>query len=171
MDAEARRTAILEWLRSTAHPITGTEMASKMKVSRQVIVQDIALLRAAGHPIIATPQGYTVSVPSPSPGITRLIATKHGREEVEDELMTIVQEGVSVIDVIVEHPIYGQLTGALYLDDPSDVKEFMRRLSESGAKLLSSLTEGVHLHTVRAVDNEAIERAERELSKKGYLLK
>lgn len=170
MEAETRRTAILDWLRSSTRPITGTEMASKMGVSRQVIVQDIALLRAAGHSIIATPQGYTMSAPIPTPGITRLIATKHGHEDVEDELMTIVKEGVSVVDVIVEHPIYGQLTGALYLDNPSNVKEFMRRLNQSGAKLLSSLTEGVHLHTVRAADNDAIERVERELSRKGYLL-
>lgn len=171
LDADARRTAILNWLSATNVPITGTDLASRFGVSRQVIVQDVALLRAGGHSIIATPQGYTTAAFLAVPSVTRLIATRHEHKDVEDELMTIVKEDVSVIDVIVEHPIYGQLTGALYLESPSDVKEFMEHLRESGARLLSSLTEGVHLHTVRAADNDAIKRAERKLAKKGYLLR
>jgi transcriptional regulator of NAD metabolism len=58
--SETRRKAILEKLETSSDPITGTALADFFQVSRQVIVQDIALLRASGLGILATSNGYLI---------------------------------------------------------------------------------------------------------------
>lgn len=150
--------------------MTGAEISSRLSVSRQVVVQDIAILRAQGHPVISTPRGYMFSPPArPSP-YRKVIACIHDREHVEDELLTMVEGGVEVVDVIVDHPVYGEITGNLFVRTPQDVKAFMARIEESGAKLLSSLTHGVHLHTISSDRLETLEKAIEALRRKGYLL-
>lgn len=171
MNSEERRRKIMEILTQAGEPVTGSTLASNLKVSRQVIVQDIALLRAQGQKILATPGGYTVLEAEPAAGgIVKLVAVKHGRSETQDELYTMVDSGAEVIDVTVDHPVYGQLTGQLSLKTRSDVDRFIRTMEESGAGLLSSLTGGVHLHTVRVPDLETFERLEGALRSKGFLL-
>lgn len=169
MDTETRRSSILSILRSES-PVTGSSLASRMGVTRQVIVQDIAVLRAQGARILATPRGYTMLQESPPPGVTRLVAVKHDREHTRDELYTAVDLGVEVVDVIVEHPVYGQLTGMLSLSSRADVDQFMRKIDETSAGLLSSLTQGVHLHTVRVKDQAQFDALLEALGRKGYLL-
>ncbi|HHY35966.1 MAG TPA: transcription repressor NadR [Firmicutes bacterium] len=171
MNSEERRRKIMEILTQAGEPVTGSTLASNLKVSRQVIVQDIALLRAQGQKILATPGGYTVLEAEPAAGgIVKLVAVKHGRSETQDELYTMVDSGAEVIDVTVDHPVYGQLTGQLSLKTRSDVDRFIRTMEESGAGLLSSLTGGVHLHTVRVPDLETFERLGGALRSKGFLL-
>lgn len=168
--ADDRRQQIMGLLRASADPITGSELARRLGVSRQIIVQDVALLRAAGEQIIATPQGYILYAKTPPTATTAVLACQHTREQTEDELNTLVDLGIKVVDVIVEHPIYGELRGILMLQSRADTREFVRRLEETGAELLSALTKGVHLHTVEASKAAAIEKARTALARKGYLL-
>ncbi|MGE5580843.1 MAG: transcription repressor NadR [Bacillota bacterium] len=169
MDAASRRTAILEILQKES-PVTGASLSSRLGVTRQVIVQDMAVLRAQGERILATPQGYTMLKDAPSPGFTKLIAVKHSRGDTRDELYTIVDHGGEVVDVTVEHPVYGQLTGLLAISSRSDVDRFMQRMEATKAGLLSSLTNGVHLHLVRCKDPGQLALVEDALARKGYLL-
>lgn len=170
MTGKERREQILRLLHEARAPITGAEMASRFGVSRQIVVQDIALLRAKGADILATPQGYTL-VAAQEPGVHRaVIAVRHDRARTADELKALVDRGLRVVDVIVEHPLYGELRGLLMIETRDDVAEFMRRLEETNAPLLSSLTDGVHLHTIEARRPEAIQRALEELRRLGILL-
>ncbi|MBE3519390.1 MAG: transcription repressor NadR [Firmicutes bacterium] len=171
MNSEERRRKIMEILTQAGEPVTGATLASRLGVSRQVIVQDIALLRAQGQKILATPGGYAFLEAEPATGgIVKLVAVKHGRSETQDELYTMVDAGAEVIDVIVDHPVYGQLTGQLSLKTRGDVDRFIATMEESGAGLLSSLTGGVHLHTVRVPNLETFKRLENALRRKGFLL-
>lgn len=170
MYAPARRNKIIEILSNSSDPVTGSSLASQLGVTRQVIVQDIAVLRAQGHKILATPRGYTILVEPRLPGITKLFAVRHNRAQTREELYTIVDLGLEVVDVIVDHPVYGQLTGQLSLSNRQEVDQFIRTIEETGAGLLSSLTDGVHLHTIRGFDKSQFDILENLLEKKGFLL-
>jgi len=171
MNSEERRREIVKVLKEAGEPVTGSALASRLGVSRQVVVQDVALLRARGQKILATPRGYAVLEGEPARGgLIKLVAVRHSRPETKDELYTMVDSGSEVIDVIVDHPLYGQLTGQLSLRSRSDVDAFIEAMEGSGAGLLSSLTGGVHLHTVRVPDLETFNRLEDALRKKGFLL-
>ncbi len=157
-------------LKRAKKPIIGSELAEKFDVSRQVIVQDIALLRAAGEEVIATSQGYLLPGEKENKYYRTTIACKHNDHQVEDELMIIVNHGARIIDVMVEHPIYGELRGMLMIQAAEDVKQFMKKYREEGATLLSSLTDGVHLHTIESLNKEVVDRLKMALREKGYLL-
>ena len=51
MDGNKRRQAIIDILKNSLQPVSGTYLAKTLQVSRQVIVQDIALLRAGDYDI------------------------------------------------------------------------------------------------------------------------
>jgi len=165
-----RRRQILAWMRQHGDPVRGSELARRFRVSRQCLVQDVAILRAAGEQIMATPRGY--QIPKPKEQAYRaVLACRHKPERTEEELQTLVDYGVRVLDVIVEHPLYGELRGALMLESRADVQDFLTQVHSSKATLLSALTGGIHLHTVEASRPEAIARAKAELRKRGILLK
>lgn len=166
----SRRTRIVSILRDES-PLTGAVLAGRLGVTRQVIVQDITILRAQGEKIIATPRGYALLNETLVSGVTGLVAVKHSKTETREELYTMVDTGVEVLDVIVDHPVYGQLTGQLSLASRRDVDYFLKTISETKAGLLSSLTDGIHLHTVRAKDTRVISALEKELKAKGFLLR
>lgn len=171
MKKEERRKGILELLGERKQPITGGDLATIFKVSRQVIVQDVALLRAEGHEILATPQGYFL-VGADRGGVQRkTLAVTHGPNELEQELNIIVDNGGRVVDVTVEHPLYGELKGFLMISSRQDVQAFLKELKKSGAAPLSLLTHGIHLHTVEALSQEALANIQKELEKAGYLVK
>ena len=134
-------------------------LAEKFSVSRQIIVGDIALLRSSGEEILATPRGYVT--PKEARGILRRVAVKHTPQEMEAELNAIVDNGCTVIDVIVDHPIYGQLTGPLQISNRYEVSQFIERCKK--AEPLSSLTDGIHLHTLSCPDEAAFERTKSAL--------
>ena len=115
MHSDERRKAIADVLRAADAPVSASALAEKFSVSRQIIVGDIALLRSSGEEILATPRGYVT--PKEARGILRRVAVKHTPQEMEAELNTIVDNGCTVIDVIVDHPIYGQLTGPLQISN------------------------------------------------------
>ena len=168
MRAEERRQAICDSLKAAHQPISATALAARFSVSRQVIVGDIALLRAAGADISATPRGYVIQK-SPA-GLIRQVACRHNAVGMETELNAIVDQGCTVLDVIVEHPIYGQLTGPLQLSSRYDVGQFVARCRKESAAPLSLLTEGIHLHTVSCPDEGAFQRVRGALKELGVLL-
>ena len=169
MDAADRRRAVARRLAGAEGPVSAASLAREFSVSRQIIVGDVALLRASGLAVLATPRGYLL--PQESPALTRTVACVHRGEEMAQELNVMVDNGCQVVDVVVEHPIYGQLTGQLHLSSRYDVQEFIRSVSENRAKPLSDLTGGIHLHTLRCPSQEAFERVCQSLSHLGFLLK
>lgn len=168
MNASQRRQAILETLQRGSAPISATTLAQQLGVSRQIIVGDVALLRAAGTEICATPRGYVI-LPAPG-GFTHRIACRHDSDGMAAELHAIVELGGTVLDVIVEHPIYGQLTGPLQLSSPADVEEFIRRCDSQQAHPLSLLTQGIHLHTIACPDEATFRCIQKKLAELGILL-
>ncbi len=171
MDSEQRREAIIKVLKSKDQPIKGTEFSKMFNVSRQVIVQDIAILRAKGEEIFATPQGYMVISKTPKKSIMKTIICKHkGYGEIDDELKTVIDLGGKVIDVIVDHPIYSEIKIPLMLSSRIEIDEFVNSLERENAEPLSSLTEGVHIHTIEVPSLEIYEKILMELDRKGYLI-
>ncbi|HHY45954.1 MAG TPA: transcription repressor NadR [Firmicutes bacterium] len=168
---EVRRGEIIALLRREGGPVTGSELASRLGVSRQVVVQDIALLRAGGEKVLSTPRGYVLADSIVKGLATRTIPCRHDQEGLVEELHTIVGLGGRIVDVIVEHPIYGELKGMLMIETHQDVDEFYKALVASEAKPLSALTEGLHLHTVQAASHAALDAIEQALDKKGYLVR
>lgn len=165
-----RRRRIVATIRSHRGPLSGAELAKQLRVSRQCLVQDIAILRAAGEEIVATPRGYRL--PENGKDSHRaVLACRHAPERTEEELQILVDHGVKVLDVIVEHPLYGELRGSLMLESRTDVQDFLKQVKATHAALLSSLTRGVHLHTVEASRPEMISRARAKLRQRGFLLK
>ena len=167
MDAAQRRDAIITLLQNSTKPIRAADLAHRLQVRRQVVVGDIALLRAAGADIVATPRGYLLA--PLQPGIVRTLACRHEPGQTRAELYAIVDNGASVLNVTVEHPLYGQLTGQLQLHSRYDVDQFIKRVDRQGQLLLSSLTDGVHLHTIACPDEEAFARITAALSAQGVL--
>lgn len=170
MSAELRREELKKILLQAGDtPISATSLASRFSVSRQVIVGDIALLRASGEGIEATPRGYVMR--RAAVGIVTTLACVHDSADMEAELNIMVDNGCRVVDVIVEHPVYGQLTGQLDLSSRYDVSRFISSTIENEAQPLSSLTGGVHLHTLQCPDKDAVERVKEALEAAGFLYK
>ena len=151
------RKAILKKLKASSSAISANVFADAFGVTRQIIVADIALLRASGHPIRAEHKGYVLEKIDKN-DIVRRIVVKHGPEQLKDELYTIVDNGARVLDVIVEHSVYGRITGDLGLSSRYDVDKFLQKLSDSEASPLSDLTDGVHVHTLSLKDAESFDR-------------
>lgn len=167
--SDQRRQRIVGIISSAPIPVTGTELASQLSVSRQIIVQDMAILRAAGADIISTPRGYLIGSQHASRAKFRgTLAVRHTREQIAQELNALVDVGLRVVDVIIDHPIYGELRGLLMLESRADVRSFLSRLA--GTEPLSSLTRGIHLHTVEASRAGAIEEGRDALRDVGILL-
>lgn len=169
---QRRRQAIVDYLEQSTVPIKGNQLANLLKVSRQVIVQDIALLRAEGKNIIATPQGYLfiTNISNAPQKLVKVFACRHDYQGMKTELEIMVAQGGRVLDVIVEHPLYGELKGNLMLEKMSDVEKFVESLNKSGAEPLSLLTKGIHLHTIEAPSQVILDRIEQELKLTGILL-
>jgi len=170
MDTFERREKIIELLNKSNKPLTGTWLANALGVSRQAIVQDIALLRASGHDLIATSQGYMLPKSSANYVYKRIFTCKHSERDMEDELMTIIDMGGRVLDVSVEHKVYGEFKGKLMIKSPSDVRKFITNMKQEGAGALSMLTGGIHIHTIEADSESTLDDIEKSLKEKGFLI-
>ncbi|MBS2969861.1 transcription repressor NadR [Metabacillus sp. KIGAM252] len=169
---EERRQQILQLLRTSPVPLTGSGLAKKMNVSRQVIVQDISLLKAKSEPIMATSQGYIyMHSHAPSKNAERLIACVHTPEQTAEEMRVIVDHGAAVKDVMVEHPVYGDLTASIMVHNRKEVEEFIEKITSSQSFYLSQLTEGVHMHTIAADSESVLDDVCQALDDKGFLIK
>ena len=169
MDASLRRNTIVEIVNQENVPVSASFLARRLNVSRQVIVGDIALLRAQGHEIIATARGYMVPEWRESNQYIGKIACCHRPENTADELNIIVNQEAVVVNVIVEHELYGEITGQLNLKTHEDIDLFISRVQSSEIKLLSELTMGIHLHTIACCDKRHFEQVCQALDKAGYL--
>lgn len=167
MRAEERRQRIITMLCSAEEPLSAGALREQLGVSRQVIVQDIALLRANGHEITATNRGYIIAH---TPRATRVFKCRHTFGEVMDEGLLIVNAGGRVEDVFVNHRLYGTLSARLDLQNKLHVEELYRSLLSGASKPLMSVTDGFHYHTVSAESERALDEIERQLREKGFLI-
>lgn len=170
MTGSERRAQIASLLDSKK-PVNGTELARRLGVSRQIIVQDIALMRAENKNILSTNKGYLLY---DSADLTdrcrRVYHVRHTTEQVRDELLTITDLGGTVLDVSVEHELYGQIRVDLLIASRSDAMEFSDRLESSSGAPLKMLTQDDHYHTVTASSERLLDLIEAELDRKGYLV-
>ena len=170
MEGKKRREKLIELLTLSKEPLSGSELARTLGVSRQVIVQDIALLRATNKNILSTNKGYLLFVKELQK-FNRCYLVKHTTEQIEEELCAIVDNGGKVLDVIVMHDIYGQIEADLMIHNRQDVYEFVKKVKEKKTTPLKELTDGVHLHTVEADSEEILDRIEKVLVEKNFLIK
>lgn len=172
LTTEERRNRVKETLQQTDHPLTASYLAEQYSVSRQIIVGDIALLRASGMQILATPRGYLLdSSAKEEEKNIGMIACRHAQEQLREELYTIVDFGATVVDVTIEHALYGELSGKLDLSSRYDVDAFMDKVEqEKNCAPISSLTGGVHLHRIRYKDEESFDRIKEVLREKHILI-
>lgn len=165
-----RRDAILAYIRNSAEPVTGGRLSEVFGVTRQIIVADIAILKARGESIIGTPQGYMCPIANVS-RIERKVAVIHSSSigQIRDELYLIVDNGVTIQDVIVEHPLYGEITANLHITSRHDADLFLKKMTETEAEPLLVLTDGLHLHTLVADNLVTLQRVEGLLSNLGLV--
>ncbi|WP_301860870.1 transcription repressor NadR [uncultured Megasphaera sp.] len=168
MDSMERRDQLIAMLQSAQGAITGTELSQRCGVSRQVIVGDIAILRAQGQPIVSTPRGYQLAGAASS-GIQRVFVCCHGMEQMRAELEAIVDNGGIVRNVVIEHEIYGNLEGTLNLHSRRDVQQFICKIENSPDDLLSSISGGIHTHLVEAASEEEMDAIAEALKEAGVL--
>lgn len=166
MIGKERRYEILNLIKSMKEPISGTELAKKYDVSRQVIVQDIALLRAENYDIFSTTRGYIYKA---TKFFSKVFPVCHSDNQIEDELNTIVDLGGIVDDVFVQHEIYGNLKAELGINSRRKVQELIKAIENGESTPLKNLTYGKHFHTVHSDSEEVLELIEKELKAKGYL--
>lgn len=172
VDTRERREEILNILNNLDKPVKGMDIAEEFGVSRQVIVQDVAVLRAKGENILATPQGYLIPKAYDKDKLIKTIACKHeNNRQIEEELDIILSYGGKIIDVSVEHPLYGEIKSQLQISSRYDLKEFMKNLKRYKAEPLSSLTDGVHIHTIEVENEEMLIKIKEKLLEKKYLIK
>ncbi|WP_099192400.1 transcription repressor NadR [Tepidibacter mesophilus] len=172
MDTLDRREAVERILKESSDPIKGAKLAYDLNVSRQVIVQDIAILRAKGINIMATPQGYIIPSIVKEDMIKVIMSNHHcGIDEIKEELEIIIDMGAKVLDVIVEHPVYGEIRGIINIASRKELNEFVDQIRRKDSKLMSSLTNGIHYHTIQVKNENVYQGIIKELDKKGYLLK
>jgi transcriptional regulator of NAD metabolism len=170
MLTDQRRNEILNILQKHDEPITGNELANRFNVSRQVIVQDIAVLRAQGHDILATSKGYMMYRHDLKKNNIKTIVCKHqGYDSMEEELRIMVDMGVKILDVIVEHPIYGEIRTSLMIGSRMDLHDFIHKVRKHQAEPLSVLTGGEHIHTLEVPDDRAYHKMIGLLRQRGYL--
>ncbi|MEC6747197.1 transcription repressor NadR [Marinilactibacillus sp. XAAS-LB27] len=169
MEAETRREQIISMLSESNHPVVARVLAERFGVSRQVIVGDIALLRAEGQEILSTPKGYIRRVETHIH--KRRIVCQHHYERTQEELYTIVDHGGQVLDVIVEHPLYGEIIGGLNISSRMDVDDFLKAIEKNDTSLLAELTHGLHTHTISAKDEETLDKIAATLDEKNLLYK
>lgn len=169
MKAKERRKKILKELENSNKYLKGTSIGEKYGVSRQVIVQDIAILKAEGNNIIATPQGYILNM-SREIGLIKRIAVKHNSQNIDKELGIIVANKGRILDVTVEHNIYGDITGKLNIETEEEVDEFIEKVKKEPEKLLLNLTGGIHNHRIEVSSEKAYENILEELKKEKILV-
>jgi len=168
MQAEQRRQAVLEILQQSSQPISAGALASRFSVSRQIIVQDMALLRTRSDlEIISTYQGYVLH--RTDKPFSRVFKVRHSTERTEEELLEIVDLGGHVEDVFVYHRVYGVVKGQLDIRSRKDVRAFMQRLKDSRSAPLMLITDEYHYHTVTAGDQETLDQIQQRLGELGLL--
>lgn len=165
MEREERLKKLALILENSQGPVSGVHLAEELGISRQAIVQDISILRERGNSVLATSRGYVLR----GRNRRRTFAVRHGLEQISDELNLIIGAGGRVLDVVIDHPVYGEIRGNLDLGSKEDAARFVNMLKSSGQSPLLSLSNGFHIHTVEAPDEQTLDAIERALLEKGFL--
>lgn len=167
MTGAERRDDIVERIRNSAVPVSGKELAQTYQVSRQVIVQDIALIRAAGSNIISTNRGYILNE---LPSVSRTFKVSHTDEELEEELCSIVDLGGKIVNVMIHHRVYGELEAELQINSRRKVMEFLEDIRSGKSSPLKNITSNYHYHKVEAENEKILNMIEEMLREKGFLV-
>lgn len=167
MSGEERRKEILKYIGKSPVPVSGTKLAEYFHVSRQVIVQDIALLRAEGTEIFSTNRGYICKMPSL---VSKVYYVHHDDSRIREEMNLIVDNGGRIENVFVHHEVYGELRAELAVDSRKKVEDFIREIKSGKSSPLNTITSGYHYHTVTAESEEILAAIEEELKEKGFLV-
>lgn len=165
-NSKSRRENLLKFLYENHRPISGENLAQNFGVTRQVIVQDIAIFRASGKNIISTNRGYYLN----EERTQRVFKVKHSDRDIRKELNSIVDLGGTIKNVIVHHKVYGEIKKDLNCSSRRDVKIFLDKMNKEKSKPLDVLTGGIHYHTVVAENSEVIEEIEEVLKELGFLI-
>lgn len=168
MKGEKRRKQLLNILSSSNNPVSGGTLSKELNVSRQIIVQDISLLRANGATIFSTNKGYLLQEDRK---YSRVFKVYHTDDQVEEELSTIVDAGGQIRDVFVYHKVYGVLKAEMGIKSRRDVRSYMEEISTGKSSLLKNVTSGYHYHTIDAESEEILDAIQEELQQKGFLAK
>lgn len=168
MKSDERRNLIIQTLSKCNSSISATSLANNFSVTRQIIVADIALLRASGYQIIADNKGYKLITANND--LIKRIAVQHSKDDVNNEFYAIVDNGGKVLDVIIEHPIYGKISVELNITSRYEADEFVKKLNNTNSHPLSILTQGLHIHTIEVPNNESFERIKLKLNELGILI-
>ena len=166
MKVDKRRKAIVNLLSASKTPISGGELSKQFNVSRQIIVQDITVLKGLGYEIFSTHHGYVLQK---SPLVERVFKLKHTTEQTEDELNSIVDLGGTVVDVFVWHKVYGRIVATLNIFSKLHVKQFLEGVRTGKSTELMNITGGYHYHTVRAETESILDKIGEILKEKGYI--
>ena len=166
MKVAERRKAIVNLLLASKSPISGGKLSEQFNVSRQIIVQDITVLKGLGYEILSTHNGYVIHK---SPLVERVFKLKHTTEQTEDELNSIIDFGGTVVDVFVWHKVYGRISATLNIFSRLQVKQFLEGVRTGKSTELMNITGGYHYHTVRADSEEVLNKIENYLKEKNYL--
>jgi len=167
MKGKERRKEIAALIMAAEEPVSGSALAEQLGVSRQIIVQDIAMLRAEGYDVLSTHQGYVIAK---GPFAERVFKLRHTSEQTEDELTTIVSMGGTVVNVFVWHKVYGKVEANLNIFSERSIAQFMDGIKTGKSKELMHITEGYHYHTVRADSETVLDAIGDALDKKGYIV-
>lgn len=170
MDVENRRRLILDTLQNSNIPISGDALSKQLGVSRQIIVQDIAVLKAANYTILSTNRGYLL-YPTTHVNTSRVFMVSHTTNQIRDELYCIVDCGGTVRNVIVHHEVYGNITAELNISSRREVDAFVQKVETSNAVPLKVLGGDIHSHTVEADNESILDEIQKQLDSHGYLIK
>lgn len=168
MNGAERRAAVLDRIKNSGSPVPGKLLAAEYAVSRQVIVQDIALIRASGYDIISTNRGYILNGP---PAVSRTFKVCHTDGQLEEELYSIVDLGGCVKNVMVNHKVYGHLEAPLNIASRRQAAEFIEEIRSGKSSPLKNITSDYHYHVVEADSARTLDMIEDMLEKKGFLIK
>lgn len=167
MKAHERRAEILSLIGNSGSPVAANFLSEKYSVSRQVIVQDIAILRAQGYGVISTNRGYVLGS-----GLRaeRVFKCRHTLQELVSESEIIISRGGRVEDITVNHRVYGKISARLELTTMRHAEELYRSLVSGASKPLMSVTDGYHYHTVSGENEQTLDEIECALREAGYLI-
>lgn len=168
MTGEERRAYIVEQIKKSDRPISGTKLAKICEVSRQVIVQDVALIRASGYDILSTNRGYIIQEQK---SFQRTFKVQHTEEQVEEEMNGIVDLGGKLLNVRVNHKVYGRMEAELNIGSRRKVNEFMEDIRKGKSSPLMKITSNYHYHVVEAENEEILDEIEAMLEAKGILIR
>ncbi len=165
MTGVQRRKKILEMLGQSSTPLSGGALGRAVGVSRRWWCR-ISRFCVPGHPVLATARGYVLEVPHQT---ERLFKMCHTTEQTREELNTIVDLGGEVLDVMVNHRIYGKVSAPLNIRSRRDVEAFVENIRTGRSTPLLNVTSGYHFHHVAADQEEILDEIEAALREKGFL--